>query len=44
MVQQTLFEANEKYNQPTPMTFTIKQTDILDDGTVWLKYLVNNDK
>lgn len=41
---QTLFDANEKYNQPTPMTFKIKQTEILDDGSVWLRYLVNNDE
>lgn len=39
---QSLFDANEIYNQPTPVTFTIKETQILNDGSVWLRYLVNN--
>lgn len=38
---QTLFDSNETYNRPIPATFKIKDTQILDDGSVWLRYLVN---
>lgn len=35
---QTLFEADERYAQPLPTAFKLKEMQPLDDGSVWLRY------
>ncbi|HMU29141.1 MAG TPA: dihydrofolate reductase family protein [Nitrospira sp.] len=37
---QTLFEADERYTQPLPTAFKLKEVQPLDDGSVWLRYTV----
>lgn len=37
---QPLFAYNEKYNKPTPVAFNLEASQVLDDGSVWLRYQV----
>ncbi|WP_336741461.1 dihydrofolate reductase family protein [Aureimonas altamirensis] len=37
---QTLFEADERYTAAIPTGFKLKQTRLLDDGSLWLRYAV----
>lgn len=38
---QTLFEADERYSTPVPTGFTLNATQVLNDGSLWLRYTVN---
>ena len=35
---QSLFESNDKYNQPSPVAFEIEHNELLKDGSLWLRY------
>jgi riboflavin biosynthesis pyrimidine reductase len=38
---QTLFEADERYTEPIPTSFTLKEAHPLNDGSLWLRYTVD---
>lgn len=40
---QSLFESNEKYNQPKAVAFELKHTDVLNDGSLWVRYKVKKN-
>lgn len=38
----SLFETKEDLSEDTPVGFTLKDVEAKDDGSVWLRYLVNH--
>ena len=41
---QTLFQVKDGLSTDTPVGFTLKSADILDESAVWLRYLVKSEK
>lgn len=38
----TLFETRGELGKDIPVTFNLKSADVLDEGTVWLRYQICN--